>query len=117
MKKILAVLLVLVLLVPTIGLACDCCANGPAPLQQTDLLKTSHQCCDTFDFNRDNCTIQKQDQGLPTFSEMDHLGVLFNVSVLLNQTLVKFSSPLFDTGPSLFFSKTPIYLANRVLRF
>lgn len=116
MKKILAVLLVLVLLVPTIGLACDCCANGPAPLQQTGLLKTSHHCCDTFDVNRDTCTIQKQDQGLPTFSQTDYLETISNVSLLFNQTVGEFSLAL-DTGPSSFSSKTPLYLANRVLRF
>ncbi len=117
MKKIFVFLLILALLVPTMGLACDCCANGPASLQQTDLLKTPRHCCTTLDFTRENCEIQRQDQGLPTFSQTDYLGTLSNISVLFNQTVGKFSSPLFDTGPSLFFSKTPLYLANRVLRF
>ena len=117
MKKIGAFLLVLVLLMPTIGLACDCCSNEAMPSHQAELSNTSHYCCSAVDFNRDSCTIEKQDQAISDFSQTSYLGTLLNVPVLWIQAVHEFSLSLLDTGPSLFSSKIPLYLANQVLRF
>jgi len=115
MKKIFAVVLVLVLLVPTIGLACDCCSNEFIPSQQ---LKTPHHCCTTFDSVKVNCEIQKQDQLLPVSPQTSYLKI-FSASTPISwaQVVTESSSQPLDASPSLLFLKNPLYIVNQVLRF
>ena len=114
--KFLAFLLILVLLAPIIGMACDCCPKAAIPTQAT-FSKIPHHCCPTLDLNRDNCRIEKQNSFVPTSSESGRLNLFSDASVFQTDLVDHFSSRTSDTSPPLSSSKTPLYLLNQVLRF
>ncbi len=115
MKKIFALLMILVLTGPAIGLACDCCPMTGAASDHSQVVRTSHDCCPMLDINREKCGIERTgDKLLPASSGMQVSGITSNGEVF---SILGFSNPsLNESGPPLFSPEIPLYLAHRVFR-
>lgn len=114
MKKILIVFLTLVLVLPVIGYACDCCPPSRTDSNNPALAKVSHDCCPELNHQKDTCSIERQAQFIP-----DATRVLVSPAMLS----VSFASNIFAlvtngnaSSPPLLVSHAPLYLSNRVLR-
>ena len=115
MKKLFALLLVLLIVAPAVGLACSCC-QAEKPSQDPLSIGNAHcDCCTTIDPNRENCTLERSEKSsLPAtrtlLSPASSLAAFFFLSGILNP---EFSSSNTDPPSS---SQTSLYLTHRVLR-
>src|SRR3989338_2947382 len=114
MKRILAVLLVLILVSPTVGFACHCCSLKSTP-DGFSFERTQHDCCQTVSFTKDNCSNQEIKNLIPNHSQnlISHDFSFLGFSTSNFADSKRLTNKL---GPPAFSSQIPLYLANRALR-
>ncbi|MBI2167267.1 MAG: hypothetical protein HYU34_03355 [Candidatus Omnitrophica bacterium] len=117
MKKIISLILLLMLAIPAVASACDCCPPVERDSSGLPALASHTDCCPMMDQDRQNCTLEKIEAALPLSPR------LFLISEAGLQAVTQPSSfsahsllGAVDSGPPVLSSNTPLYLALQILR-
>lgn len=116
MKKLLVFSLVLFLIGPAIGWACECCPTIETAPTSLPILSAHHDCCPMLDVRGERCGIKRTESPLLVsqrilIPQVSSPGIPLQIS--------EFSKPIFTGSPvglPFVFSETPLYLTHRVLR-
>lgn len=115
MKKILAFLLLLVLISPTVASACSCCHSASAaPVNQPAFDAAHHSCCPMMDANQSRCDVEKTESAAQTPHQESVTQVPSAQKSLHAYHLEKISWAGILSLP-LVSSDTPLYLVHRIL--
>lgn len=117
MKKILSLLLLVMLAVPAVASACDCCPPVERDSSGRPVLDSHTDCCPMMDQDRQNCTLEKMEASLPLSSRL----LLISESAFQAVTLpgsFSASSPFgaADSGPPVISLNAPLSLTLQILR-
>ena len=115
MKKFTAFLLVVLLIGPAIGVACNCCPAVQARSGQSFTAEQHRDCCPAVDLNRQKCESELSSPSIvPSQTSVSQISLFGQTDLISNSAQPHFNSQSFD--PPFFFSKIPLYLAHRVFR-
>ena len=115
-KKSLTLLLVLVLIAPAIGFACDCCSHREAAASQAAYAPPHRDCCPTIDAGQTGCRIERQHGLFPNSSQIQISKIATDAKHSSTSNLLGLHSNFDRFGPPQFASEIPLYLAHRTLR-
>ena len=117
MKKFLALLLILVLVGPVVGWACDCCPSEGAGPSKFPTLTSRHGCCPGLGVNPTGCGVGEIRQSLSVSPKTLRFQVASPSENFDRGAFAPASRPHSESpGPPFFASETPLYLALGILR-
>ena len=114
MKKLFALLLILILIGPAIALACGCCHSEES--NSTGVSIGSERCsgCSVTDLNRDESSVSRSENSAlasPSFLTFQSVS-----NEAASHAEAHGASSLISTSPPSFFSEIPLYLSQQNLR-
>lgn len=118
MQKLLAILIILVMVAPALGLACGCCPAGSEKVSSPVISSPDCSCCpQTMELNGQKGMAQENQKSV-FITSLTRLLAFFTVMAegLRVPNLPELSSRAFDPSPRERSSKTPLFLTLEVLR-